>query len=469
MNKYDLVIIGGGPGGHVAAIRAAQLGLKAAVIERENIGGVCLNWGCIPTKALIRNAEIVHLVRRASEFGVTADNVRADLSAAVARSRQVVARLTKGVKFLLKKNKVDVIEGEGFLISPDRVGVREGGVVETRNIIVATGARPRKLPELTFDRETVLTSKEAMLLREPPSRLIIIGAGAIGVEFAYLFNAYGSAVSLVEMLPRVLPAEDEEVSAELHKQLTKQGIKILTGMKFERLEKTNGIVKMTFNSTESSTNQSTCSSVTFEGEKVLMAIGVQGNAENLDLEDLGIEVEDGFVMVNDVMRTNVANIYAIGDVTGKLPLAHCASAQGEIAVETIAGREVSPLIYENLPRGTYCHPQVASMGLTETQARTGGHEVKVGKFPFRANGKAIAVGDYEGFVKIVVDAQYGELLGAHIIGYNATELLSEISLAHTLESTYSEIGHTIHPHPTLTEAIMDAARAVDGEAIHIYR
>lgn len=466
-SMYDLVVIGGGPGGYVAAIRAAQLGLKTAIIEREKIGGVCLNWGCIPSKALLRNAEIVHLVHHASEFGITVENIRVNLSAAVDRSRKVVERLTKGVEFLLRKNKVDLIEDEGFLISSHRVGIRGGDEIETRNVIIATGGRPRALPGLEPDGETVLTNKDAMLLREPPSHLIIIGAGAIGVEFAYLFNAYVSEVSLVEMLPRILPMEDEEVSAELQKQLTRQGIKILTGMKFERMEKTDGMVKITLIPTESPNDQPTNSSITLEGDKVLLAVGVRGNVENLGLEDLGVETEQRFITVTDTMQTNAPNIYAIGDVTGKLLLAHCASAQGEIAVETISGRKVSPLIYENLPRGTYCQPQVASMGLTETQARARGHEVRVGKFPFRANGKALAMGDYEGFVKIIADTQYGELLGAHIIGYKATELLPEISLAHTLESTYSEIGHTVHPHPTLSEAIMEAARAIDGEAIHI--
>jgi dihydrolipoamide dehydrogenase len=470
VSAYDVVILGGGPGGYVAAIRAAQLGLKVAVIEKENLGGVCLNWGCIPTKALLRNAEVLSLFRRAKDFGIAVDNVRADVGAAVERSRKVVERLVKGVQFLMQKNKVDVIAGEGYLMGKNRVGVRGGQSLEAKNVVIATGGRPRTLPGLEIDGETVLTSREAMMLKEPPQRLIIIGGGAIGCEFAYYFNAYGSAdarrptVSIVEMLPHLLPLEDEEISVELERNFLKQGIKFHTGMTFKSLEKADGKVQVTLAPASGEQGKD----VTLEGDKVLVAIGVRGNIENIGLENAGIATtERGFIAVNEKMQTNVPHVYAIGDVTGKLPLAHCASAQGEIAAETIAGKETTPLVYENIPRATYCQPQVASVGLTEAQAQARGYTVKVGKFPFRALGKALAMAEHEGFVKVVVNAEYGELLGAHLIGSEATELLPEVTLARALEVTGHEIGHTVHAHPSLAEAIMEAARAAEGMAIHI--
>lgn len=464
MSAYDVVILGGGPGGYVAAIRAAQLGLKAAVIEKEKLGGVCLNWGCIPTKALLRNAEVLSLLRRAKDFGIAVDNVQADASAAVERSRKVVERLVKGVQFLMQKNKVDVIAGEGYLMGKNRVGVRGGQSLDAKSIVIATGGRPRTLPGLEIDGETVLTSREAMMLKEQPQRLIVIGGGAIGCEFAYYFNAYGSKVTIVEMLPHLLPLEDEEISGELERNFLKQGIKFHTGMTFKSLEKADGKVQVTLAPASGEQGQD----VTLEGDKVLVAIGVRGNIENIGLENAGIATtERGFIAVNEKMQTNVPNVYAIGDVTGKLPLAHCASAQGAIAAETIAGRETTPLMYENIPRATYCQPQVASVGLTEAQAQARGYAVKVGKFPFRALGKALAMAEHEGFVKVVVNAEYGELLGAHIIGSEATELLPEVTLARALEVTGHEIGHTVHAHPSLAEAIMEAARAAEGMAIHI--
>ncbi len=463
MDAYDVVILGGGPGGYVAAIRAAQLGMKAALIEKENLGGVCLNWGCIPTKALLRNAEVLSLFRRAKDFGIAVDNLRADIGAAVDRSRKIVDRLVKGVQFLLQKNKVDVIQGEGFLMSANRVGVRGGSALDARNVIIATGGRARTLPGLEIDGETVLTSREVMMLKEVPQRLIIIGASAVGVEFATYFNAYGSKVTLIEMLPHLVPREDEEISVELERNFLKQGIKFHAGMKFDKLERSDGQMKVSLAPVAEGGK-----AVTLEGDKVLVAVGVRGNIENIGLENAGVATtQSGFVAINEKMQTNVPNVYAIGDVTGKLPLAHCASAQGEIAVETIAGRETTPLVYENIPRATYCQPQVASIGLTEAQAKERGYEVKVGKFPFRALGKALAMGEHEGFVKVVVDAKFGELLGAHLIGSDVTELLPELALARALEATGHEIGHTVHAHPTLSEALMEAARAAEGMAIHI--
>jgi dihydrolipoamide dehydrogenase len=460
MSNYDVVILGGGPGGYVAAIRAAQLGLKAAVIEKENLGGICLNWGCIPTKTLLRNAEVLWLFRHAKDFGISVDNLQADIGAAVERSRKVVERLVKGVQFLMQKNKVDVVQGEGALMSANRVAVG-GQALDAKNVVIATGGRPRTLPGLEMDGVTVLTSREIMMLKELPRRLIIVGGGAVGVEFAYYFNAYGSLVTMVEMLPHLLPNEDEEVSVELERNFLKQGIKFLTSARFEKLETSDGAAMMTVTSAKGET-------VTLDGDKVLVAVGVRGNVENIGLEKAGVATDPrGFIEINEKMQTNAPNVYAIGDVTGKVLLAHCASAQGEIAAETMAGNETTPLVYENVPRATYCQPQVASVGLTEAQAKERGYQVKVGKFPFRALGKALAMGEHEGFVKVVVNAEYGELLGAHLIGSEVTELLPEVALARALEATAHEIGRTVHAHPTLAEAIMEAARAAEGKAIHI--
>ncbi|MCS6859667.1 MAG: dihydrolipoyl dehydrogenase [Abditibacteriales bacterium] len=464
MNAYDVVILGGGPGGYVAAIRAAQLGLRVALVEKDNLGGVCLNWGCIPTKALLRSAEVLSLLRRAKEFGIAVDNVQADVGAAVERSRKIVERLVKGVQFLMQKNKVEVITGEGYLMGTHRVGVRGGQSLEAKNIILATGGRPRALPGLEVDGETVLTSREAMMLKEKPQHLVIIGGGAIGCEFAYYFNAYGSKVTIVEMMPHLLPLEDEEISAELERNFLKQGVKFLTRRAFKRLEKVNGNLRVTLAPASGEPGED----VTLEADKLLVAVGVRGNIENIGLENAGVvTTEQGFIAVNAKMQTNVPHIYAIGDVTGKLPLAHCASAQGEIAAETIAGLETRPLVYEDIPRATYCQPQVASVGLTEAQARARGYAVKVGKFPFRALGKALAMGEHEGFVKVVVNAEFGDLLGAHLIGSEVTELLPEVTLARALEVTGGEIGRTVHAHPSLAEALMEAARAAEGAAIHL--
>lgn len=460
MSKYDVVIVGAGPGGYVAAIRAGQLGLKVAIVEREEVGGVCLNWGCIPSKSLLKNAEVLSLMKQADKFGITFDNMQYDLSKAMNRSRQVADRLVKGVQYLLKKNKVDLVKGEGRIAGTGTVEVSpEGKKLDTKNVIIATGSRPRLLPGLQFDSELIISSYDALKLTEVPSRLIVVGGGAIGVEFAYFYRTYGSEVTIIELLPHILPNEDEEISILLEKSLSKLGIEILTGCSVQKITKQKGKGKVLFSS-ESGEKE-------IEGDKILIAIGVMGNSENIGLEKLGVKVEKGFINVDEKMATNVEGVYAIGDVTGPPLLAHVASAQGVLAVETIAGHETTPLVYEDMPRATYCHPQVASLGLTEAQAKERGFKVKVGKFPFSASGKAIALDDYEGMVKFVVDEEFGELLGAHIIGPEASELLSEIGVAKQLEYSADDIARTVHAHPTLSEAIMEAALAAGEGAIHI--
>lgn len=460
MSNYDVVIIGAGPGGYVAAIRARQLGLNTAIIEREAIGGVCLNWGCIPTKSLLKNAEVLSLVKNADDWGITFDNMQYDLSKAMLRSRQVVERLVKGVEFLLKKNKVDVIKGEGYIVNAKKVDVRpQGQQLDTKNIIIATGARPRTLPGTQFDGEIILSSYDALKLNTIPKKLVVVGGGAIGVEFAYFYQTYGSEVTIIEMLPHLLPNEDEEISGLLEKSLSNQGIKIFTNSSVKEIVHSEGKGKVRFSSPSGDKE--------VEGDRVLISIGVIGNTENIGLENLGVKVERGFIQVNDKMMTNVEGIYAIGDVTGPPLLAHVASAQGIHAVEVIAGREVLPLSYEDMPRATYCHPQVASFGLTEAQAKERGFKVKIGRFPFLASGKAIALGDPEGMVKLVVDAEFGELLGAHIIGPEASELLANVRIAKQLEYSVEDIGRTVHAHPTLSEAIMEAALSASEGAIHI--
>jgi dihydrolipoamide dehydrogenase len=460
---YDVTIIGGGPGGYVAAIRAAQLGLKVALVEKEHLGGVCLNWGCIPTKALLRNAEVVSLLGQGKEFGFTVTGFEADFGAAVKRSRRVSQRLVKGVGALMRKNGVEVIEGTGVLKSPQAVEatLNEGGtrMVETRNVIIATGGRARTIPGIDADGERVLTYREAIVLSDLPASAVIVGAGPIGMEFAHIWYTYGAQVTVVEMLPRALPLEDEEVSAEVERAFKRRKVKVLTSTRVLGIETTADGVQVRVADEQGEQ--------VLEAEIALMAIGVRPNSENLGLETLGVEIERGNIVVDDSLRTNVPGVYAIGDVTGKLPLAHVASAQGIVAAETIAGVETVKLDYEMLPRCTYCQPQVASFGITEPQAVERGHEVRVGAFPFRAIGKALALGDYDGFVKIVADATSGEILGGHLVGPEVTELLPELVLAHQWELTPDEIARTVHAHPTLSEALMEAAHGVFGEAVHI--
>lgn len=460
MSKYDVVIIGSGPGGYVAGIRSAQLGLNVALVEREAIGGVCLNWGCIPSKSLLKNAEVLSTIKKAEEFGISFDNMRYDLAKAMSRSREVASRLSKGVEFLLKKNKISVFSGDGHITGANTVEVRpEGQKLEAKNIIIATGAHPRILPGLLFDGEVIISSYDALKLQKVPDKFVVVGGGAIGVEFAYFYRTYGSDVTIIEMLPHLLPNEDEEISTILEKSLSKQGIKVFTNSSVKEITRQNGNAVISFSSSLGDKE--------IEGDKVLISIGVAGNSENIGLEKLGVKVEKGFIPVNKKMQTNVEGIYAIGDITGPPLLAHVASAQGVHAVETIAGRETAELIYEDMPRATYCHPQVASFGLTETQAKERGFKVKVGKFPFVGNGKAIALADFDGMVKLVVDTEFGELLGAHIIGPEASELLADVRMAKQLEYSVEDVAKTVHAHPTLSEAIMEAALAATEGAINI--
>ena len=461
--KYDVTIIGAGPGGYVAAIRAAQLGLNVALVEKEHLGGVCLNWGCIPTKALLRNAEVISLLRRGKDFGFTVSGFEADFGAAVDRSRKVSQRLVKGVDALMRKNGVQVIEGTGVLKSPTTVEValNEGSTrtLETGNVIVATGGQARTIPGIDVDGERVMTYRQAIVLRELPASAIIVGAGPIGMEFAHIWSTYGADVTVVEMLPRAVPLEDEESSKEVERAFKRRKVKVLTSTRVEGVETTADGVRVKVSSKKGEQ--------VLEAERALIAIGVRPNSANLGLEELGVQVERGNIVVDDRMRTNVPGVYAIGDVTGKLALAHVASAQGIVAAETIAGEETATLDYEAMPRCTYCQPQVASFGITEAQAVERGYEVQVGKFPFRANGKALGLGDYQGFVKIVADSTSGEILGGHLVGPEVTELLPELVLARNWELTPEEIARSVHAHPTLSEVLMEAAHGVFGKPIHI--
>ena len=460
MADYDVVVIGSGPGGYVAAIRASQLGLKTAIVERAEVGGVCLNWGCIPSKALIRNAEVLNLFRHPDEFGISIDNLQYDFGKAIDRSRQVVQKLTSGVGFLLKKNKVEQFEGHGRLKDANTVVVDEGDqTLTTANVIIASGARFRELPSLPIDGHVVMTSRQALELREMPPRVVIVGAGATGVEFAYIYRSYGAEVAVVELLPRLVPLEDEDVSWQLERSFARQGIKTLTGSLVEGVEIDDGVAKVTV-SKDSERSVIEC-------DRVLVAVGAQGNIDGIGLEDVGVETEHSFIVINERMETNAAGVYAIGDVTGKLLLAHVASAQGVTAVESIAGQDPPPLDYDYMPRAIYCKPQIGSLGLTENQARERGLNVKTGKFPAIASGKALAQGETEGMIKLVVDAEIGDLVGAHMIGPEVTEMLGELGLARLLESTTNELGWLVHPHPTISEMVKEAALATRGEAIHI--
>jgi dihydrolipoamide dehydrogenase len=458
--QFDLIVIGGGPGGYVAAIRAAQLGQRVVLVERDNLGGICLNWGCIPTKALLKNASVVETIKHANDFGIQVEKFSADFGKAIDRSRVVSNRLVKGVEFLMKKNEIEVVKGNATLTARDRVQVKpDGRVLTAKNIIVATGARPVSIPGLPIDGKAVITSREALELRELPSPIVIVGAGPIGMEFAYIYRAYGADVTIVEMLPHLLPREDTEVSGEVEKAVKKLGINFRVNTKVESAAKVDENVRLKVSS-DGKVEE-------IDAQKILVAISVRPNSENLGLEALGVEMTRGAINMNDQMQTNVPGIYAIGDVTMKLPLAHVASHQGVIAAETIAGKETHPLNLNNVPRCTYCAPQVASLGLTEAQAKEQGYDVRVGKFPFRANGKALGINEYEGFVKLVVDKKYGEILGAHLVGPEVTDLTGELSLAKSAELTPLEIAHAVHAHPTLTEVVAEAALDAMGQVIHI--
>jgi dihydrolipoamide dehydrogenase len=462
---YDVVVIGAGPAGYVAAIRAAQLGQKTAIVDKQWLGGVCLNVGCIPSKSLLRNAEIAHILRkRGKDFGFSFDNLSLDYGVAFKRSRQNSDRLTKGVGFLMKKNKIDVHMGTAHLSKPGFVTVTDSDGKATelsaKNIIVATGATAAVPGAWKVDGKKVVTYLEAIMQDKFPKSAVIIGAGAIGVEFATIWNSYGAEITIVEMLPHLVPLEDEEVSKELEKNFKKNGINFLTGHKVESVEATKSGVKIVV-SAEGETK-------TLEAEQALVAIGFRPNSKGLGLEELSVKIsERGFIEIDERMATNVPGIWAIGDVTGKLMLAHVGSAMGIVCAENIAGAETITLDYEMMPRATYCQPQVASFGLTEAQAKERGYEIKVGKFPFQANGKALGLGDYAGWIKIVMDEKYGEILGAHMIGPEVTELLPELTLAHMMELTPNEIARNVHAHPTLSEVIMEAAHGAEGSPIHI--
>jgi dihydrolipoamide dehydrogenase len=460
---YDLAVIGSGPGGYVGAIRAAQLGMRVAIVERDRLGGVCLNWGCIPTKALLRNAEVVALLRRGQEFGFSFDNLHVDFSAAVKRSEQAARKLSKGVEYLMKKNKVTVVPGEGTLTGQGQIRVAKDGKVtelEAGRILLATGTRPREISGVAVDGKRVITSTEALSLPQVPRTLLIIGAGAVGVEFADIYEAYGSEVILIEMLPRLLPTEDAEISSFLEKIFAKRGMKILTSTKVEEVVVKGEQVSLRIS------KEGTSEEIT--GDVVLVGIGRVPNIESLGVEQFGVSVDrDGFIKVNDRFETSAPGIYAIGDVIGGALLAHKAMAEAIVAVEGMAGvadRRVDP---QKIPSCTYCSPQVASVGLTEEQAKERGRQVKVGRFSFQASGKAVAMGDTEGFVKVVADAEYGEVLGIHIIGPEATEMIGEATMARTLEATLEDVHHSIHAHPTLSETVGEACLAALGRAIHM--
>ncbi|NOT42776.1 MAG: dihydrolipoyl dehydrogenase [Alphaproteobacteria bacterium] len=461
--QFDLIVVGAGPGGYVAAIRAAQLGLKTAVVEREHLGGICLNWGCIPTKALLRSSEIFHLMHRLGEFGFSADNIKFDLAKIVDRSRKVAAQLSNGVKFLMKKNKITVIDGEAKLTAKNKVVVTGKGAGEygAKNIIIATGARARSLPGLEADGKLVWTYKEAMVPPSMPQSLLVIGSGAIGIEFASFYRTLGCEVTVVEVLDRVLPVEDEEISALALKAFTKQGMKVLTGASVEKLAKGVDNVTASIKTKDGKTQTVTV-------DRVISAVGITGNVENLGLEAVGVKVDRGHIVVNEWAETAVPGLYAIGDVAGPPWLAHKASHEGVIAVERIAGvKGLHPLDVSKIPGCTYCWPQVASVGMTEAKAKASGREVKVGRFPYIGNGKAIALGDTEGLIKTVFDAKTGELLGAHMIGAEVTELIQGYTIARTLESTEAELMHTIFPHPTLSEMMHEAVLDAYGKVMHV--
>ena len=461
--EFDVFVIGGGPGGYTTAIRSSQLGLKTGIVERDRLGGVCLNWGCIPTKALLKNAEILQLFRKSEEWGISYDNLRVDFSKIIKRSRGVADRVSKGVEYLMKKNKIEVNSGHARLAGEGRVEIKAEGredlLVQARHIILATGARPRTLPGVAIDRKRVISSAEAMVLQERPKSMLILGAGAIGIEFAYFYNALGTKVTVVEMMPGILPIEDRELTKLLEASLRKQGIEILTETKVQSVKVRADDVAVSVSFSEGKKE--------LVADVALMAIGVQGNVENLGLEDLGVAVERSSIKVDKDYRTNVPGIYAIGDVIGPPWLAHVASAEGIHCVEAIAGKKPAPLDYSTIPGCTYCQPQIGSIGLTEEKARAEGHELKIGRFPFRPLGKAAATGETEGMVKLIFDAAYGELLGAHILGAEATEQIAELLIAKKLEATGQSIFQAVHAHPTLSEAVMEAAAAAYGEAINI--
>ena len=461
--KYDVIVLGSGPGGYVTAIRASQLGLKTAVIERESLGGICLNWGCIPTKALLKSANVFDYIKNAEDYGIQVAEPKADFGGMVARSRGVADGMSKGVTFLLKKNKVDVIMGTGKVLAGKRIEVtpNDGGtqVLEAANIIIATGARSRQLPNLTQDGNKIIGYREAMTLKSQPKKMVVVGSGAIGVEFAYFYNSIGTDVTIVEYMDGIVPVEDKEVGKQLQKSLKKQGITIKTSSEVTSVDTSGSGCKVSVK-TEKGDEVIDC-------DIVLSAVGVVANIENIGLEDVGIATDKGKILVDEFYMSNIPGYFAIGDCVPGQALAHVASAEGIICVEKIAGQSPEALDYDNIPGCTYCFPEVASVGMTEQAAKDAGYDIKVGKFPFSASGKASAAGHKDGFVKLIFDAKYGELLGGHMIGANVTEMVAELVAVRKLETTGHELIKTVHPHPTLSEAIMEAAAAAYGEVIHL--
>jgi dihydrolipoamide dehydrogenase len=463
MSKYDIIVLGSGPGGYVTAIRASQLGFKTAVVEKESLGGVCLNWGCIPTKALLKSAQVFEYLKHAKDYGLKVYEYDKDFDAVIKRSRNVADGMSKGVQFLMKKNKIDVIEGYGAVRPGKKVEVKDkdGNITsyEADHIIIATGARSRELPSLPQDGKKVIGYRKAMTLPSQPKRLIVVGSGAIGVEFAYFYNSMGTEVTIVEYLSRIVPVEDEEVSKQLERSFKKSGIKIMTSSEVTQVDTSGDGVKATVKTEKGEQ--------ILEADIVLSAVGIKSNIENIGLEETGIATDRDKILVNDYYETNIPGYYAIGDVTPGQALAHVASAEGILCVEKIAGMHVEPLDYGNIPGCTYCYPEVASVGLTEVQAKEKGYDIKVGKFPFSASGKAKAGGNSEGFVKVIFDAKYGEWLGCHMIGSGVTDMVAEAVVARKLETTGHEVLKAVHPHPTMSEAVMEAVADAYDEVIHL--
>jgi dihydrolipoamide dehydrogenase len=460
---YDVIVLGSGPGGYPAAIRASQLGKKVAIVERESLGGICLNWGCIPTKALLKSAQVMEYANHSEDYGIELKDPQPNFGNVIKRSRGVADKMNKGVTFLMKKNKIDVVMGNGKLVSPTKLEVTSADgkkqTLEAKNIIIATGARARELPSLKFDGKKIIEYRKAMSLEQHPKSLIVVGSGAIGTEFAYFYNSIGTKVTIVEFLPRIVPVEDEEISKELEKSFKKQGITIMTSSEVTSVDTSGDGVKAKVKTKDGE--------VTLEADVVLSATGITANIENIGLEELGVKTEKGRIVVDKFQQTNIPGLYAIGDCTPHQALAHKATKEGINAAEHLAGKNPEPIDYNNVPGCTYCSPEIASVGYTEAAAKDAGYELKIGKFPFSASGKATAAGATTGFVKIIYDAKYGELLGCHMIGYNVTEIIAEIVVARKLETTAHEILNAIHPHPTISEAVKEATAVAYGEATDI--
>ena len=460
--NFDVIVLGSGPGGYVTAIRASQLGLKTAVIEKESLGGVCLNWGCIPTKALLKSAQVFEYINHAEDFGISVSNANADFSKVIKRSRDVADGMSKGISYLTKKNKVEVIYGYGTLKKGGIVSVEEDGKTteySAKHIIIATGARSRVLPNLPQDGKNIIGYREAMTLKAMPKKMVVVGSGAIGVEFAYFYNAMGVDVTVVEYMPNIVPIEDEDISKQLQRSFKKSGIKVMTNSSVEKVTTSGNGCEVLIKTKKGEE--------TVHADVVLSAVGITANIENIGLEDVGVKTKNGKLVVDEYYNTNIAGYYAIGDLLPTQALAHVASAEGIVCVEKIAGKNPEPIDYGNIPGCTYCSPEIASVGFTEANAKEAGYEVKVGKFPFTASGKASAAGHKDGFVKVIFDAKYGEWLGCHMIGHNVTEMIAEAVVARKLETTGHQILKSVHPHPTMSEAVMEAVAEAYGEVIHI--